>query len=76
MKYAGLFLLFCFNTFAFKSDQLILRGRVPASIDMVKVENSINLDNEHEIFLNVDKSKYRIQIDKENQHKIVSIIFH
>lgn len=76
MKNAGLFLFLSLNVFAFKSDNVILRGRVPASVYVAKLENAEDIKDEKDVLLNVPKHKYQVKVHQEKVYKVIDIIFH
>lgn len=73
MRYVGLllcFLSFCAHTR--ETEMLILRGRVPASVGSVVIDEDSGL---LEISTNTSKEKYQVKVMHGDSYRYVDIIF-
>ena len=71
MKIIGLFLFLSFPIMASKSSNLLIRGRVPASVSMIEAQVKDNKS----IKINVSSSKYDLKVKKTNKYQFVTISF-
>lgn len=79
MKIIGpIFLLFTLSLFGLgrKSDNLLLRGRVPASVQIEQKSFENSTDTDFKITINASSEKYQIIEKKEKQFHYIDIIFH
>jgi len=77
MKYVGLFLcLFSIFTSARTTDMLILRGRVPASVGVIEIDqDNLDLDISSLIKTNIKREKFKVNVTQDDQYKHIDIIF-
>lgn len=60
------------NSWAEENHTLKLKGRVPASVNIVQDNKKTSYD----IKSNLDKSKYTIKKIRKNDHQVIEITYH